>query len=250
MMKKLSIVFLVVVAVVFVVFLAKDIIIKASVEKVVETVTGLKLNIGSLHASIFKSVADIKNIQLFNPSGFPDRIMVDMPEIYVSYDLPAIIKGKIHLREVRLSLKEFVVIKNAQGKSNLDVFKQPAQAQKEDESKSQKTPGKAPEIKIDTLTLNIAKVIYKDYSKGSVPIVKEFNINLKESYSNIDSPQTLINLIVVKALMNTSIASLANFDLKGLQGMIGGVRPDAQKTGTQAMDKVKGLLKNIFGSGK
>jgi len=270
-MKKLFIILVALACVILVLLFAKDIIIKTAVEKGVEFVTGLKLNIGSLNIGILKPIADIKNLQLFNPSDFPDRTMVDMPEIYVNYDLPAIIGGKIHLPEVRLALKEFVVVKNSEGKLNLDALKS-VQAQKEGKSPSQKTAGKAPDIKIDSLKLSIGKVIYKDYSKGGAPDVKEFNINLNESYTNVDDPQALASLIVVKALMNTSIAALTNFDLQGLQGTVGGVLGSAQKmastaaatvqatiattqekakdTITQASDKMKDLLKNPFDSGK
>lgn len=186
-MKKWGKILLIVVAVIFVLLLAKDMIIKTSVEKGVELVTGLKLSIRSLSVGIFSPVAAIKDLKLFNPSGFMDKTMIDMPEIYVKYDLGAIIGGKIHLPEVRLALKEFLVVKNSQGELNLDALKT-VQAQKEGKSPTQKTSGKAPDIKIDRLALNIGKVIYKDYSKGVSPQVKEFNINLNEVYTNVDNP--------------------------------------------------------------
>lgn len=234
-MKKLLIIAVVVVAAIFVLMFAKDTIIKASVEKGAEIVTGLKLNIGGLNVGILKPIVHIRNIKLMNPANFPDRMMMDMPEIYVNYDLPAIIGGKIHLPEVRLALKEFVVVKNANGELNLDALRT-VQAQKEGKAPSQKAPGKAPDIKIDVLKLSIGKVIYKDYSKGPTPVVKEFNINLNESYTNVDDPYKLASLIVVKALMNTSIAGLANFDLRGLQGTVGPTLATAKKMALSLMD--------------
>ncbi len=258
-MKKLSIILLVLGVVILAVLLAKDSIIKASVEKGVESATGLKLAIGSLHVGILKPIVDIKNLRLFNPPEFPDRTMIDIPEIYVRYDLPALIRGKMHLQEVRLALKELVVLKNAQGKLNLKTLKS-VQAQKEATPASQKTSGKAaPQVKIDSLALSIGKVTYKDYSKGNTPEVQEFNINFNERYSNVDNPYALVNLIIVKALTNTSIASLVNFDLKGLQGAAGGVfsgaqesvtsaESRAQEAGKQTADTIKGLFKDPFGS--
>jgi len=259
-MKKIFSILVVVLVVIVVLAFVKDLIIKTSVEKGVEVVTGLKLNIGSLRVGIFKPVVDIKNLRLLNPAGFPERTMVDMPGIYVNYDLSSIMRGKIHLPEVRLALKEFIVVKDSKGALNLDALRT-VQAQKEGKSPAQKAPAKAPDIKIDLLKLSIGKVIYKDYSKGGTPDVKEFNVNLNETYTNVDNPYTLASLIVVKALMNTSVASLANFDLKGLQGTVGDTLAGAQKTAAaavataeetakQATDAVKGMLKNPFGSGK
>jgi len=266
-MKKFLTILIVLAVVIFVVALAKDFIIKVSVEKGVDIVTGLKLNIGSLKVGVLKPVVDIKNLKLLNPSNFPDRTMVDMPEIYVNYDLRSIMGGTIHLPEVRMALKEFVVVKNANGELNLDALKN-IQAQKSGKSPT----GKAPQIKIDLLKLSIGKVIYKDYSRGAPPDVKEFDINLNESYTNVDNPYSLASLIVVKALMNTSIAALTHFDLKGLQGTVGGVLSSAQKmtstavataqetakqavktateTATKAEETVKGILKNPFSSSK
>lgn len=263
-MKKLLVFVTFLLIVVIAVVLAKDVLVKVSIEKGVELVTGLKLEMDRVRVGIFRPVIDIAGFLLLNPQGFTDRTMIDMPEIYVRYDLPTIIGGKIHLPEVRLTLKEFLVVKNAKGELNLDTLKT-VQAQKTEKAPSQKSSGKMPPIKIDLLKLSVGKVIYKDYSKGGTPSIKEFNINLDESYTNVEDPYTLASLIVVKALMNTSIAALTNFDLKGLQGSVSEVFSGAQEitskavattqeTATQAVDKVsetmKGLLKNPFGSDK
>jgi len=270
-MKKIFSILVTVLVIMAVLAFAKDLIIKTSVEKGVELVTGLKLNIGSLKVGVLRPVVDIKNLKLLNPANFPEKIMADIPEIYVNYDLSAILGGKIHLPEVRLALKEFVVVKNAEGKLNLDALRT-VQAQKEGESPSQKAPAKAPDIKIGLLKLSIGNVIYKDYSRGGTPDAKEFNVNINETYTNVDNPYTLASLIVVKALMNTSIAALTNFDLKGLQGTVGDALSSARKTATAAVataqeaakqaaktaaetaqktqDAVKGILKNPFATGK
>lgn len=237
-MKKLVNVLIIVLVVIFVLLLAKDLIIKISVEKGVQVVTGLKLNIGRLDVGIFRPVVAIKNLKLFNPGGFPDKTMIDMPEIYVKYDLPAIIGGKVHLPEVRLALKEFFVVKNSKGELNLNSLK-PVQAQKEGKAPAEKTAGKAPDIQIDKLSLNIGKVIYKDYSKDGSPSVKEYNVNHNEVYTNINNPYTLASLIVVRALISTPVAGLANFDLKGLQGSVSDAMKGAQKAASAAAEKAQ-----------
>lgn len=218
----------------------KDVIAKVSVEKGVELVTGLRLRIQSFRVGLINTLVGIKNFRLFNPKGFKDKIMLNMPEIYVDYNLPAIFKGKIHLEEMRINMEEFMVVKNENGELNLDSLKV-VQAQKEGKKPSDKA--KAPEIQIDTLELRIGKVIYKDYSRGGEPSVKEFNVNLNERYENISNPYALVSLIVVKALMNTTIASLANFDLKGLQGTISDTLATAQKVVAETAEKAKEAVK-------
>ena len=154
----------------------KDAIIKASVEKGVEMVTGLKLRIQGFKAGLVNSLVAIRNLRLFNPRGFKDSVMLDMPEIYVDYDLPAVFKGKIHLKEVRIDLKEFYVIKNAKGEVNLDSLKVVQESKGEAPAKEKPAEeGKGMEFQIDTLQLKVGKVVYKDYSQGGEPKVQEFS---------------------------------------------------------------------------
>ena len=233
-MKTLLVLLVGIIVVVFVLSFFKDIIIKTSVEKGVEIVTGLQMRVQSLKVGIINTLVGIRNLRLFNPPGFKDKIMLDMPEIYIDYDLGAILKGKIHLEEMRINMNEFMVVKNEKGVLNLDSLKV-VQAQQHGAKPGAKEKGKAPEIQIDSLELKIGKVIYKDYSQGGKPVVKEFPINLNESYKNITNPYSLVSLIVVKALMNTTIANLTGFDLQGLQGTVSDTLATAQKVAQEAI---------------
>ena len=232
-MKKPLTILIGILAILLVLSFVKDMLIKTSVEKGVELVTGLPLRMRSLNVGIIRTLVGIKNLKLFNPKGYPDKVMLDMPEIYIDYNLPAIFKGKIHLEEMRINMREFTVVKNKKGELNLDSLKV-VQAQKKSRAPQEKEKGKIPEIQIDLLELKIGKVVYKDYSKGGAPSIKEFNVNLNERYENITNPYSLVSLIVVKTLMNTTIASLADFDLKGLQGTISDTLASAQKMATEA----------------
>lgn len=226
MKRKLITVVIILAAALAVVSLGKNILVKTVVESGVGMVTGLRMNIRSFDLGIVNTVVRIKDMKLFNPKGFPDKVMLDMPEVYVDYDLPALIRGRIHLREAGINVKEFMVVKNADGKLNLDSLKV-VRAEKETEKPAAK--GKAFEMRIDDLHLVIGKVVYKDYSKGGKPSVREFNIDLNEKYSNVDHPAQLVSLVVVKALTNTTIAKLTGFDLKELRGNIGSIMDTAEK---------------------
>ena len=165
--------------------------------------------------------------------------MLDAPEIYVDYNLPAIFKGKVHLQDMRINVEEFAVIRNEAGELNLDSLKV-VEAQKEGKKPGEK--GKAPDVRIDNLELKIGKVIYKDYSGKGVPIEKEYNVNISERYKNIDNPYSLVALIVVKALARTAIANLAKFDLTGLEGTVSNTLATAQKVAEEAVVKAKEKL--------
>ena len=209
-------------------FFGKNVVIKTSVTAGVRAMTGLKLSIRSMDFGIFKTLIGINELQLYNPSGFVDKLMIDCPEIYVDYDLGAFMKGRTHLEEVRLNLKEFIVVKNEAGELNLDSLKVVKEEEVIDKDKKEKS--KTRELQIDILELRIDKVVYKDYSKGTPPKVKEYNVNIDDRFENITDPKTFGRLIIVKALKNTTIARLANFDIEKLQrGISGTVRKTAEK---------------------
>jgi uncharacterized protein involved in outer membrane biogenesis len=246
-MKKLAVTLAVVLVICFAAGVAKDAVIKMAIEGGVSVVTGLRMSIQAMKVGIIKSLVDIRGIKLYNPSGFADKIMCDMPEIFVDYDLGAIIKGDIHINDMKLNLKEFVVIKNKDGKLNLDSLKA-VQAQKKP-AQDQK-PQKAVKIRIDNLELKIGKVVYKDYSRGATPSVSEFNINLDEKYQNITNPNTLVSLIVVKALMNTTIASLSNFDLGILKSGISDTLASAEKIASDVTKTATSVAKQTTDTAK
>lgn len=201
--------------------LAKDLLARISVEQGVRFATGLPLNIRSFHIGLLETVVKVENLLAFNPPGYPEKVMADIPEIYVDYGLRDLSKGKVHLEEMRLHLRELVVVKNRQGEVNLNALKvaRAPRSQAPPPSQPQKK-GKAPKVEIDRLELKIGKVVFKDYSRGGAPSVREFNINFHERVENLTGVESLVSLIIMKALMHTTLDQLANFDLERLPGTL------------------------------
>jgi len=247
MKRKIIIIPAIVFAVLIVLFFGKNMIIKTSVTTGVKAMTGLKLSIGSMNVGVFKSLMGINELKLHNPEGFEDDLMIDLPEIYVDYDLGAFIGGKAHLEEVRLNLKEFLVVKNANGELNLDSLRvvKETEGKEVEKGDGKKEKTEMPELQIDLLEMKIGKVIYKDYSKGTPPNEKVFNVNIDERYENITDPQSFVRLIIFKALKNTTIASLTNFDLGKLQSGISGTVKKTAEIAQEATGKAIEAGKNV-----
>ncbi len=248
-MKKILIGIVIVAAVLF---FGRNLIAKVAIEKGTEVVTGLPLSMGALDLNFDKTLVEISELKLSNPRGFEDDVMVAMPKILVDYDLPAIFKGKVHLEELTVHLDQFVVIKNSKGELNLDSLKAVQKGKKEETAKTGKKKGAAPEVGIDKLSLKVGKVIFKDYSKGGAPVVKEFKINLNENYSNITDLNAVVSLIVVKTLSKTTVAALANFDVNDLEGSLANVTDVSKQLASglsaQAGEKTPEDAKAILGS--
>ncbi|MCK5393542.1 MAG: hypothetical protein KAI91_04330 [Candidatus Omnitrophica bacterium] len=223
-MKKVGIIFVFIIFIIGVVVSARNIIVKNGVSVGIKAITGLKLEMESLKIGLVDTSIDINNLKIFNPQEYSDRVMLDMPDIYIDYNLGDFFKKKVHLEEVRLNLKELVVIKNKKGELNLNALNVISD-KKEEKTDKDKKKKEMPELKIDLLKLKIGKVIYKDYSKSDVPSIKEFNINIEETFKDVLNAKALVRIILTKALMKSGISGLINLDLGDLtNGALGVIK--------------------------
>lgn len=194
--------------------LAKNVIAKMALAGGVKAITGLNAEIKSLDVGLFNTAIGINGLSVLNPPGFADKVMIEVPEIYVDYKMSSFLKGKVHFEEVRLNLQEFNVIKSPEGKLNLHAVKAIESGKEQAPQKPQTVS--PPQFQIDVLELKVGKVVYKDYTQ-SPTLVKEFTININERYEHISHPATFAKLVISRALIKTSVDRLAHFDVKGLQ---------------------------------
>jgi hypothetical protein len=233
------------VVVLVVLVLARNVVVKAAVEHGVKRVTGMPLSLGKLDLNFQHSFVDLEELIVKNPSGFHDTSLVEIPKIFVGYNLSDILKGKVHLNNIQFDMKQFTVVRNERGELNLDRLKALQGTQKAPAQTTQqkpKTPAKAIPIQIDMMRLKIGKVVYTDYSGGQ-PSTKEFRINLDQSYENITDLNSVVRLIVLKAMMSSGISNLVSFDIGGLEGTLTGAFSTSTKLAAQAAAKSLDILK-------
>lgn len=183
--------------------LAKDFLIRSAITAAATRITGAPLKIERFSLGIIGQSVEINGLRMYNPPGFENAAFLDIPRAKVGYDIPALIKGKLHLREADFSLKELVLVKNSQGKLNVDSLNIAQKKSETPREKQQQMP-----MQIDVLTLDIGRVVYKDYTSGPQPSVKVHEINLKRQYTNITSPAQLVALIVSEPLKQAGIKGL------------------------------------------
>lgn len=235
-MKKIGKFLIVLIILIGVLVLAKNIIAQAVIVNGVKAITGLQLEVRSVNVGMLRTFR-VDQMKLMNPAGFNEKVMAELPEIYADYNIGEFFKGKVHLRELRIDLKELTVITNEKGEVNIKSMKAflPKQG-----------GGKPPQVQIDNLNLKVGKLIYKGYRSGK-PETREFNVNINENFKNITDPNALVSLILVKALSKTSIAGLANIDLGGLKDEVSKAVSSQAQTGLQDFEnKAKDTLHNLF----
>jgi len=233
------------VVVLVILVLARNIVVKAAMETGVRLMTGMPLHVGKLDINLANSFVDIESLVVKNPAGYHDTALVDIPKILVAYNFQDILKGKVHLKNIEFDMKQFTVVKNEKGELNLDRLRalQGTQRPAAPTAKpAPKAPARAIPIQIDMMRLKIGKVVYVDYSSGQ-PSTKEFRIDLDQSFQNITDLNSVVRLIVLKAMMSSGISNLVSFDIGGLEGTLTGAFNTSTKLAAHAAAKSLNTLK-------
>jgi len=232
-MKKIIVGFLVVfILVVTVAFFGRNVFARYIIVDGIKKTCGLSVNIKSLNIGLPN--VSISGLTIYNPSGYQDRILADIPEISVMFDLPAFFKNQVHLGKLKIAVKELNVILDEKGKLNVNSLALLLPP---------KGTGKPPEIKIDELAVKIDKVAYKGY----LPVVgtksQEFDPKIDETFHNVTNPSQVTAEILQKILSRVGVNNFANFAAPG------STQKAMQEVGTAAqetVDKAKGVLNGIF----
>jgi len=114
----------VLVLVVLVLLLLLDTIAKSLVERQIRELTGLEPKIGRVSIGLRSPTLAVENFKLFNSPDFGNSTFIDIPELHVEYDLPALRSRKIHLTLVRFNLGELHIVQNKNGRTNLQALQQ------------------------------------------------------------------------------------------------------------------------------
>lgn len=189
-MKKFGFILLVILVVaVFLVIFTRNAIVKSILEKGVNEAVGQKIIVGNVDVGIFETKIKFDRFEVYNPSGYTDKFLADIHELYINYALMDIIKGFIHLPELKIDIKEMNVEKDNKGVLNLEHFKG-----KEAEAKPEEKKGEKKKFLINKMDLEIDTIRYRDNTK-TPPDVKELQINFKKTFTNVDSVEVIVNEI-------------------------------------------------------
>ncbi|HAJ56185.1 MAG TPA: hypothetical protein DCL35_00255 [Candidatus Omnitrophica bacterium] len=207
-MKKILILAAVIIILLFSVFLLKGQIIRSSVAATASAVIGAPVKINDFSLNLASGTVSIAGLRVYNPQGFPEGMLINMPKASVSCDLAALLKKEIHLKSVEIDIKEIGVTRNKDGQLNVDALKVAEKKEEKTPDKREEKPAKALPMRIDTLKLNVGQVIYRDYSKGEPPKISSYDAGIKnKTYTNITSAEQLVALILTESLKNTAIGS-------------------------------------------
>ena len=163
-----------------------------------------------------------------NPQGFTQPTLATIPEIYLSYDLSALLRKTVHIKEIRLNLDEITMEHAGGGRINLRELGAVKSAPKKGSAKPQDA-GAKPEpaqgtkpalaVQIDRVDLSLGRARYVESGTGSTT-VKSFPLELKHIVlEDLTDPRQITQQIVLKTVQKIGmtaiapdLAALPNFD--------------------------------------
>lgn len=197
--------------------LFRDVLIKKGLVFVGEKIAGTTITLDHFSMSLMKQSIRLQGLKIYQPQGFTQQVMVNVPLVSVQWRMMEMLKGKgLHFSLVELDIQELTVIKNSAGEMNFNALK----VVKEQQSKNPLSflkEDSAVDMKFDLVRLNIGKVVSMDIDQQQKILnIKEMNIYLKnKEFKRVDSLPSLCALVMVEAV-GTSFLKNTVINIKGI----------------------------------
>jgi hypothetical protein len=220
------------VVLVIVLFLSLNLIARLSVEYGAKKITGFPLQVGSVNLKVFRSTVDVRDILLKNPPEYKEPLFVNMPELYIDYRLGSMLGGAPHVNEMRINIKQLIVVKNDKGETNAQKLKSVVSSGKS-----------SSKYYVDSLHIHVGTVIIKDFSRPK-PTERNVTLNIDATYKNISDSTDITRLVLLTVMSQVRLPEIG-INTEDLKKNLGDVTNQAGKALQGAADTVGGLLDGI-----
>jgi uncharacterized protein involved in outer membrane biogenesis len=226
--------------------LGRNFIARKSVEMGAKAMTGFPLEIGSVNLGLFNGQLDVSNLKLMNPPDFKERLFVDLPEFRIDYRLGSMLAGSPHINDMLINLNQIVIVKNADGESNVQRLKgvtsSSSSGAQSQPAKSE--PGKKTSYRVDQLRIHIGTVTFKDYSKGT-PTEREIPLNVNATYKDITDSTDITRLVLMTMLSQARLPDIG-VNVNDLTKNLGNVTDAAGQALQGASETLQKTTKGLF----
>lgn len=110
---------LVAVALVSLLLLCRNTLLRLVIEHNIRAQTGLYAEIGRFDLGLTTPTVEIQDLKIYNPSGFSNTTFMDIAEIYAEYDRDALLRKEFHVTLLRFNLNELDIVKSPGGLTNI-----------------------------------------------------------------------------------------------------------------------------------
>jgi hypothetical protein len=170
--------------------LTTDAVVKKLAERRLLAGTGMAASIGEVTVKLGPGVVRVKNFKLLNGAEFGGAPLIEAPEMELTLDRKAAWGGRIRFNEIHLHLKVMNLVRNKDGKFNVQRFAATSKAA------AGATPGTNTQSKgftfggIEKLYLTLDKLQYTDLAKPEHNELLDLDVK-DELVVNLDSEKDL-----------------------------------------------------------
>ena len=217
----------------------KHLKIKEIVEGQIEQSLGIDVSIDKIEFSPLLAHVWASGVTIHNPSDFEEKELAYIEAIHFVFDpIEIITSKKPNIYLLGLNLKRLNIIKNKQGKVNLEEINSLGN---ENAALQDKTP-----FYFDVLVLCVGNVRFVDYS-GPKKNEHIYPIGIKDAaFINLKDEQDVVRVIVAKAIENTDIGKLINLKIIPVVSQIGDTFNSAWGTVKTGAKGARGIIKLPF----
>jgi len=195
---------------------------RLALEKLITTMSGLRTRIVDFNIGVVSSDVEIKDLFIFNPSHFKERRMIDIPRIYIDFDIPALFKKELNFKKLELDLREYTVVRLDKGDSNLHHLRVVKDGIL-DPFRIETIIEIGHDFNFEVVDLKIGKVVFIDYYRNERGRRREFQLNLHHRLYNVDSIESLHRIILFDAIVSTGINKILNLNLTSITKPVSGI---------------------------
>ena len=197
--------------------LLKDVIAKSLAEKNLRDNTGMDAKIEKMEVGLLTPTVNLDGLKIYNSEPFGGGNFLEMPELRMEYVPGDIRSGKMHLKTVRLNIAEIHIVKDKDGRTNLEMLDKEVKRK----SAAAKDRTNIPGVDfggIDTLYLTVGKLKITDLKNPKNN--REINVGLKDEVGRNLKTEAEVSgwfaLVVLKLYVREQLAHPEQSDLRRL----------------------------------
>lgn len=138
--------------------LLKDNLVREATQRKLQRQTGWQVRIGAMQMGLLSPTVSIQNLVIYNPAEFGGGPFVDVPDLHIEYALGKMPWKGMHLKLLRLEVRELHIVENRQGETNLIQFLE--KTVPNSGARSSRRGGSTNDFEIDMLNLSVGTVRY------------------------------------------------------------------------------------------
>jgi uncharacterized protein involved in outer membrane biogenesis len=198
-------------ALVILLFVFKDSILRRVVEHRFRAQTGMDVQIGGLSSGVLSPVVTLRNLRLYNTAEFGGTPFMIVPELHLEFDPAALARRELHITLMRFDLAELDVVKNEAGQTNLVSILNKVRTRTSTKSGLQELLQDFKFTGIDVLNLTVGKARYIDLKQAGNN--REIRVDLQNQiFRNVKSDADVYGILFMIWLRSGGSFSLGPAD--------------------------------------